>query len=197
MERLLNGQVLPWPRVQAPQAMPNDEISAWVLAARAGSQRAFTQLYRRHLPLVHVILLGRYRRAVAEELAQECFVRAFENLAQLQNPHQFGPWIATIARRMRDQSGGTNDVDAELLQQLADASASPVDQAEASQLIRTIYGLPEAFREPLLLRLVEGLDGAEIAQLLGMTPGSVRVNLHRGMSKLRAALGLSAAQEAS
>jgi len=47
-----------------------------------------------------------------------------------------------------------------------------------------------------LLRLVEGFDGAEIAQMLGMTPGSVRVNLHRGMRKLRAALGLNSTKEA-
>lgn len=187
MEELLHREHLPWP---VAQVVPQNEISAWVVAARGGSQWAFTQLYRRHLPLVHVILLGRHRRAVAEELAQECFIRAFENLDQLQNPQQFGPWIATIARRMRSENTSDSALELELLQ-LADGRTSPPDQAEASQLIRTVFSLPEAFREPLLLRLVEGLDGAEIAQLLGMTPGSVRVNLHRGMAKLRAALGLS------
>lgn len=47
---------------------------------------------------------------------------------------------------------------------------------------------PEAYRETLLLRLVEGLTGPEIAERTGLTAGSVRVNLHRGMALLRAAL---------
>jgi len=184
MEQILSGQ------------NQSDEIAQWVCAALAGSQAAFTQLYQRHLPLVHVILLGRYRRAVAEELAQECFVRAFGSLSQLQNQQQFGPWIATIARRMRSQASAEVRAEPELLEQLADSSASPLEQAEAAQLLCAILALPEAFREPLLLRLVEGFDGAEIAQMLGMTPGSVRVNLHRGMRKLRAALGLNSTREA-
>ncbi len=49
-------------------------------------------------------------------------------------------------------------------------------------LIRT---LPNAYRETLVLRLVEGLTGPEISERTGMTPGSVRVNLSRGMAQLR------------
>ena len=48
-----------------------------------------------------------------------------------------------------------------------------------------IRALPEAYREPLTLRLIEGRSGAEIASWTGLTPDSVRVNLHRGMAKLR------------
>ncbi len=173
-----------------------NDVAAWVQAARAGSQAAFLRLYQSHLPLVRVILLGRYRRALADELTQDCFVQAFNNLAQLQNPRQFGPWIATIARRMRAQNGDAEG-DFALLEQVVDPSASPELGAQAQQLLRAICALPEAFREPLLLRLVEGLDSAEIALHLGMTAGSVRVNLHRGMGKLRVALGIDQAPETS
>ena len=52
--------------------------------------------------------------------------------------------------------------------------------------------LPEAYRETLLMRLVEGMTGAEIADRAGLTEGSVRVNLHRGMALLREKLGWKA-----
>ena len=52
-------------------------------------------------------------------------------------------------------------------------------------MLDTIRGLPEAYRETLILRLVEGLTGPEIAGQTGLTPDSVRVNLHRGMKMLR------------
>jgi RNA polymerase sigma-70 factor (ECF subfamily) len=56
-------------------------------------------------------------------------------------------------------------------------------------VLATIRTLPEAYREPLLLRLVEGMSGSEIAERTGLTHGSVRVNLHRGMTLLRQKLG--------
>src|SRR5438477_574372 len=57
--------------------------------------------------------------------------------------------------------------------------------SEAEQVLLAIRSLPEAYREPLILRLVEGMSGPEIAEQVGMTPESVRVNLHRGMKQLR------------
>ena len=60
----------------------------------------------------------------------------------------------------------------------------------ATHAIRAIRALPEAYRETLLMRLVEGMSGPEIAHATGMTPASVRVNLHRGMHKLRQALAV-------
>ncbi|HLJ75151.1 MAG TPA: sigma-70 region 4 domain-containing protein, partial [Thermoanaerobaculia bacterium] len=62
------------------------------------------------------------------------------------------------------------------------------DAAEAANVLAAIRGLPEAYREPLVLRLVEGMSGAEIADRTGLTDGSVRVNLHRGMQLLRESL---------
>jgi RNA polymerase sigma-70 factor (ECF subfamily) len=60
-----------------------------------------------------------------------------------------------------------------------------VERLEAREALRAIGSLPEAYREVLLMRLVEGMDGPEIAAKTGLTPGSVRVNLHRGMALLR------------
>ena len=56
---------------------------------------------------------------------------------------------------------------------------------EALEVLDLIRHLPEAYREPLILRLVEGMTGPEIARQTGLTPDSVRVNLCRGMKMLR------------
>ena len=55
-------------------------------------------------------------------------------------------------------------------------------------MLAVIQSLPAAYRETLVLRLVEGMTGEEIAEQTGLTSGSVRVNLHRGMKRLREAL---------
>jgi len=58
-------------------------------------------------------------------------------------------------------------------------------RAEALGVLEIIRNLPAAYRETLVLRLVEGLTGPEISERTGLTPASVRVNLHRGMTMLR------------
>ena len=158
--------------------------AAWVASARGGCQRAFTHLYRRYLPLVHGLLLARFRPAIADELTQECFMLAFQRLAQLREPAHFGAWIASIARHLR----GPDSVREFALEEhfdVGDVHADPTMHAEAARLLAVIRSLPEAYAETLALRLIEGMSGAEIAQLTGLTPDSVRVNLHRGMHKLR------------
>ena len=61
--------------------------------------------------------------------------------------------------------------------------------------LAAIRAMPEAYRETLTLRLVEGMTGPEIAARTGLTPASVRVNLHRGMKQLREKLGYGAGEE--
>jgi RNA polymerase sigma-70 factor (ECF subfamily) len=61
---------------------------------------------------------------------------------------------------------------------------------EAAEALRLIRTLPDAYTETLVLRLVEGMTGPEIAERTGLTPASVRVNLHRGMKLLREKLGM-------
>ena len=55
-------------------------------------------------------------------------------------------------------------------------------------MLAIICELPEAYREPLILRFVEGMTGPEIAERTGLAPASVRVNIHRGLKLLRARL---------
>ncbi len=64
------------------------------------------------------------------------------------------------------------------------------NELHAATILNAIRSLPDAYRETLVLRLVEGMTGPEIAALTGLTHGSVRVNLHRGMQQLRVILGI-------
>ncbi len=175
--------------------MTDMHVAHCVGQARRGSQRAFAALYRRFSPLVHAIQLSRFPPAIADELTQECFANAFMRLDQLQDDAKFGGWIAAIARRMRPVTGVATTTDRNL-DDFNNDGAKPEDAAEAARIFRAIAGLPEAYRETLMLRLAEGMSGQEIAVLTGLTPQSVRVNLHRGMAKLRDALGLMPAQSA-
>lgn len=174
---------------------PN-QIAHHVQEARRGSQSAFHWLHHTFAPLVHSIHLGMTSRAQAEELTQETFVIAFGKLEQLRQPTHFGPWIAMIARRNRpSESLETSDLSAS--GDVAWPGSGPDTRFNARQALHAIQQLPESYREPLILRLVEGLSGPEIAAMTGLTPQSVRVNLHRGMAKLRLALGIAKQAEES
>jgi RNA polymerase sigma-70 factor (ECF subfamily) len=65
-------------------------------------------------------------------------------------------------------------------------------EAGTFAVLDAVRKLPDAYRDTLLMRLVEGMTGAEIAERTGLTEGSVRVNLHRGMALLREKLGWNA-----
>ena len=157
-----------------------------VCMAQEGSQEAFAALHRSHGRMVHAILLARVPPHEADDLVQDVFLKAWARLPGLSQPEAFGGWLARIARnRAVDHHRRRREVvplDPEL-----GRPAPP--RAEARQALRAILELPESYRETLLMRLVEGMSGAEIAEATGLTPGSVRVNLHRGMKLLRARLG--------
>ncbi|MCL1635470.1 sigma-70 family RNA polymerase sigma factor [Luteimonas sp. SX5] len=167
-------------------------IPLWVEAARTGDGSAMDALYRRFAPVVHGILLAYVQHADADDLTQDVFETAIRRLGELREPAAFPGWIVSIARRaaLDAKRRPTAMTGLEL-----DRTASPDrpdDRLEAERSLRAIACLPEAYRETLLLRLVEGLTGPEIAERTGLAPGSVRVNLHRGMAMLRATLGSAA-----
>jgi len=158
-----------------------------IAAARRGDRAAFEQLYDRYARLVHGILLARLPHTEVEDLAQEVFLLVFRKLSSLRDPDSFGSWIAQIARNRASDFHRRAVRTEELPESL---TAPECSDSEAADALEAIRNLPEAYRETLVLRLVEGLNGPEIAARTGLTPGSVRVNLHRGMALLREKLRL-------
>jgi RNA polymerase sigma-70 factor (ECF subfamily) len=164
------------------------ETAALVHAAQGGDRAAFGALYERFARLVHGVLLAGVQRDDVPDLVQEVFLRALRQLHTLREPAAFGGWIATMARneaRMHHRSERPTE---ELSDQVAE-SASSTATMEMDDVLRALRALPERYREPLTLRLVEQMGGEEIARTLGLTHGTVRVYLHHGIRLLREQLG--------
>jgi RNA polymerase sigma-70 factor (ECF subfamily) len=186
-------------RLSLAQALANDDDQSrfddahLVNAARGGDRAAFARLHERYARMVHGIALARLPLCEAHDLVQDVFLDGLRKLHTLRDASAFGPWVATIARhlavefhrrrRMNQPLNAADDVPAH-----ADADDGASD--EAVRILHIIRTLPEAYSETLVLRLVEGLTGPQIAACTGMTPASVRVNLHRGMQLLREKLRL-------
>jgi RNA polymerase sigma-70 factor (ECF subfamily) len=167
--------------VEAASAL-DDEL---VASAQAGDREAFGRLYERFGPMVHGVLLTRVPVGEVDDLVQDVFLAAFERLSTLRSPRAFGSWLAVIARH-RAADYHRRPTTEPMTHEISDAGTRPA--AEALEVLALIQSLPPAYRETLVLRLVEGMTGEEIAEQTGLTPGSVRVNLHRGMKRLRQAL---------
>ena len=166
-----------------------DESAALVREAAKGNRDAFGELYRRFGRAVHGALLASLPPSDADDLVQEVFLHAMKRLGDLRDPSAFGAWICTIARHRAIDHHRQKIAPEELPDDLT-APENPGVDAEARDAIEAIQSLPEAYRETLALRLVEGMSGQEIAALTGLTPESVRVNLHRGFRMLRERLGI-------
>lgn len=175
----------PFTMLFASDAIPDDEL---VRRASSGDRAAFEELYHRNARLVHAILLARVPISDAEDLVQDVFLSAFRKMRLLRVPGAFRGWLMAIARNRATEFHRSAHRDT---QSRPTPSAEPRwGHEEAAIAVDAIRKLPEAYRETLILRLVEGMTGPEIAERTGLTPESVRVNLSRGMKMLREHLGV-------
>jgi len=157
-----------------------------VRAVLDGDRDGFARLYDLYAPLVHGILLARVPRVEVDDLVQDIFLHAFRKLHTLREASSFGPWIAMIARNRAVDYHRRSKETVEISDEVR---GSDTHDSKAKEILELIRNLPEAYRETLILRLVEGMTGPEIAARTGLTAASVRVNLHRGMKLLRERLG--------
>jgi RNA polymerase sigma-70 factor (ECF subfamily) len=169
---------------EQPQEMPVEAVL--VRAVLSGDRDGFARLYDLYAPLVHGILLSRVPRVEVDDLVQDIFLHAFKKLHTLRDGAAFGPWIAMIAR---NRAVDFHRRSRETVEINDDLRGSESHESRAAEILELIRRLPEAYRETLVLRLVEGMTGPEIAARTGLTAASVRVNLHRGMKLLREKLG--------
>jgi RNA polymerase sigma-70 factor (ECF subfamily) len=152
-----------------------------------GDQEAFNELYRMFAPLVHGIILARVPRDEVEDIVQEVFISAYKNMHNIRDKNAVGAWLAMIARNSAAEFYRSRKATEELPETIEHRHTP---NTEAREILDAIRALPEAYRETLVLRLVEGMTGQEISEQTGLTPLSVRVNLHRGMKLLRQKLGI-------
>jgi RNA polymerase sigma-70 factor (ECF subfamily) len=179
-----------------PATEPREEDSL-VSAARSGDRAAFGRLYDRYARMVHGILLARVPPREVDDLVQEVFLLALRQLHALRDISRFGAWLGTITRNrandyFRKSIPGERVTQPVEENQAESRSTNDASEQEAAVILAVVRGLPEPYREPLILRLVEGMTGPEIALRTGLTHGSVRVNLYRGMQLLREKLGEAA-----
>jgi len=182
--------------IALPAAESREEDSL-VTAARDGDRAAFGCLYERYARMVHGILLARVPPREVNDLVQEVFLLALRQLHALRDVSRFGAWLGTITRNRANDYFRKAIPDERVTEPVSENHAESrttndaADQ-EAAMILSVVRGLPEAYREPLILRLVEGMTGPEIAARTGLTHGSVRVNLYRGMQLLREKLASTA-----
>ena len=154
--------------------------------AKSGDESAFASLYRCFARAVHGVVLGHVEHQEAEDVTQEVFVEVYRRIDSLRDADAFPSWIRALARNTAIDHSRRRQRAPQVASMSEEPAAEESGDGElAERVLALVRRLPEAFRESLILRLVEGLTGPEIAERTGMTHGSVRVNLTRGMAILR------------
>ena len=172
------------------------EDQAAVTAVRGGDAERYRELVERHERRVFAVAwswLG--DGALAEEVTQEAFIRAYRRLWLLGDGAKFAGWVSTIARRIAINFGlrhrrELNKRERWALENpaasTAEDSAADTDPLYTPETLRqTLAELPAAHRECLVLFYLEGKSGTEAAAVLGISEAAFRVRLHRARGALR------------
>ncbi len=169
----------------------NSDLSAteahWVERARAGDRLAFEKLYRSHCDRIYGLCwrMCGGDAALAEDMVQEAFVRAWNKLDLFKGDSRFGTWLHRLAvnvvlsdrrirvKRLRREQEFSDEVERV---QIGDRD---VFAGLRKDLEAAIAGLPERARTVLILYDIEGYQHDEIAEMTGMAVGSSKAQLHR------------------
>lgn len=148
----------------------------------------FEQLYRAHAGAVKAYAVRRASSdTIADDLVSDVFLVVWRRLDDV--PEQPVPWLLAIARRALANRRRSERRAAALSDRLASLRRPVAASPETGDgLLDALAGLPEPDRELLMLVAWDGLEPSEIAQLLGIRPGTVGVRLHRARRRLAAAL---------
>ncbi|HVN20033.1 MAG TPA: RNA polymerase sigma factor [Dongiaceae bacterium] len=166
----------------------------------AGETALYELLMRRHNQRLYRVARAILRDdAEAEDVMQDAYVRAYQNLASFEGRAKFSTWLTRIAvhealartrRRSRFQSlDSTDETHGDPMNTAVSSSRSPeqesYDRELASVIEKAVLSLSDEYRLVFTLRDVEGMSTDETAQCLNLTPENVKVRLHRAHAKLR------------
>jgi RNA polymerase sigma-70 factor (ECF subfamily) len=174
-------------------AVIGDEFAVVLRAAQAGSEEAFSRLWRDTNPA-----LLRYLRVVApesaEDVAAETWVNVIRGLTAFRGDEAaWRAWLFTTARRRAIDDGRRrsrrpeaplNEVPVSLFPSTEDTADVVLEHLSTQSALALLAGLPRLQAEVILLRVVAGLDTDAVAKLVGRNPGAVRVAAHRGLRRL-------------
>ena len=183
----------------------NESDEALVLKSQKHDRAAFEELVRRTARLVYsriYFAVGDAHRA--EDLTQETLMTAWRSIGQMTDAAGFRPWLLSIARTEILQasrrnsrqkrtapgfSAGPKRIDLQTLDMAIDPNPDPGQSAEfreeREQAMKLLQSVPAEYREPLMLRYIAGADYETISRQLGLSNGSLRGLLNRGMTWLR------------
>lgn len=164
-----------------------------VAQALAGAQPAFEQIVRRYQkPVINLIARIVGDHALAEDLAQETFVKTFRNLSAFDTTRRFSSWIFRIAHHtaidaLRRRRGSDVSIDdaapEEALSQ--PPGPDPVERESLGRALdRALRALRPEQRAAIVLRYEEGLPYEDIAQIMGVAEATARTHVHRGRKEL-------------
>lgn len=159
-------------------------------AARDGDPDAFMWLVRGHQARVRALAYGMLGdRGLAEDVAQEAFLRAWRGIDGFRGDASFSTWLYSIARRVALEVARKRTLPTVPLDQ-ASPAADPagIDPELRGDLERAIAGLEPAQREAFLLVAVLGLSYAEVSQMIGIPTGTVGSRVFRARERLAAAI---------
>jgi RNA polymerase sigma-70 factor (ECF subfamily) len=168
-----------------------------IARAQRGDPSAFEEIVRLYQRRVYGVALRIVRaHDVADDVTQEAFLRAWRSLDRFELGRPFGPWVCRIAanlavnhvRSPRAREEGLPDGHAETRTNAPGPLGALLDAEGASVLEKAMGQLPQEQRAVLVLRVVEELSYAEIAETLGISPGTVMSRLFRARERLAQAL---------
>ena len=170
------------------------DARALVERLREGDERAFDQAYVEHrAPLFSYLFRASRDRPLAEELLQETFLRFATHARLLEVDTDLRAWLFTVARNLFRSRKRRDRFGRELLRQLGFVARetnqeSPFDHALASEterrLERALDRLSPAYRDVVLLAVVERLELDQVAKVLGLRPEATRQRLSRARAML-------------
>lgn len=184
--------ILYTPRPMEPGTTPEAQIQAWIAAAQEGDEGAFEKLYEQYFAQVYRYAAFRLPRELAEDVTADVFVKAWEKLGgyRVRSGVPFAAWLFRIARHSvidvyRSQRGveevSETLVDPDVLN-LADTA---IRRREVLKTVRSALDrLPKRYQDVLLLSYVSDLPTHEVARVLRMTEGGVRILKMRALRKL-------------
>jgi RNA polymerase sigma-70 factor (ECF subfamily) len=201
----------------SPQRLPDDGVlkdmmavatlerdAELMLRVREGDTESFTLLLERHRsPVIHFLYRIVQNQSVAEELAQEVFLRVYRSRANYEPTAKFTTWLFRIASHLalnwirdRRHERGQESLDQEtqdgMVRQVSDRGVSAehalVRESKFEEIRRAIQGLPEKQKAAVLMHKYEEMEYSQIAAVLECSESAVKSLLFRAYESLRARL---------